>query len=64
MWFCYRKEEMVSGEKSGMEVTAQCTSTGKYIRILMPAEKIHGQKVRFHCPYCKEFVIGNVEDMN
>ena len=62
--FCYRKEEMVPGEKSGMEVTAQCTSTGKYIRILMPAEKIHGQKVRFHCPYCKEFVIGNVEDMN
>ena len=55
---------MVPGEKSGMEVTAQCTSTGKYIRILMPAEKIHGQKVRFHCPYCKEFVIGNVEDMN
>lgn len=57
---CYIKKETIPGGTHAFEVTAQCTSTGKYFRISMPTNKIHGQKIRVKCPYCKESVIGNV----
>ena len=57
---CYIKKETIPGGTYAFEVTAQCTSTGKYFRISMPTNKIHGQKIRVKCPYCKESVIGNV----
>ncbi len=39
-----------------------CTSTGKYFRTFVPENKVHGQKLRVKCPYCKESVIGDVSD--
>lgn len=50
------------GENADLEVNAQCTTTERFFRVMIPNEKIHGQKVRVKCPYCKEFVIGNVSD--
>ena len=60
---CYTKKETVSGGNYAFEVTAQCTTTGKYFQISMPNDKIHGPKLRVKCPYCKESVIGNVSDI-
>ena len=56
---CYMERKTMSGG-SAFEVTAMCTSTGKYFRIFMPDNKIRGQKIRVKCPYCEEFVIGSV----
>ena len=60
---CYIKKETIPGKNNAFEVTAKCTSTGKYFRVSMLDDKIHGQKIRIKCPYCKESVIGNVSDM-
>lgn len=59
---CYMKRETTPCGNFDFEVTAQCTSTGRYFRTPVPAEKIHGQKIRVRCPYCEEFVIGDVSD--
>lgn len=59
---CYMKKETVPGGNNAFGVTAQCTKTGKYFQISIPSDKIHGQKLRVKCPYCKESVIGNVSD--
>lgn len=59
---CYTKKEILPCGNSGFEVTAQCTKTGRYFRTSMPDDKIHGQKIRVHCPYCEEVVIGDVSD--
>ena len=59
---CYTERKTMLGENDAFEVTAQCTSTGKYFRISMPNDKIHGQKIKVKCPYCEEFVIGDVSD--
>lgn len=59
---CYAKREMPQGHNLGAEVTAQCTSAGKYFRAFVPENKVHGQKIRVKCPYCKESVIGDVSD--
>lgn len=58
---CYMERKSMSGN-AAFEVTARCTSTGKYFRILMPDSKICGQKIRVKCPYCEESVIGDVSD--
>lgn len=57
---CYTQRRTISGGKYAYEVTAQCTSNGKYFRASVPNNKIHGQKIRVKCPYCKEIVIGDV----
>lgn len=57
---CYTKKETIPGGVHAFEVTAQCTTTGQYFRASMPNNKIHGQKIRVKCPYCKESVIGDV----
>lgn len=59
---CYLKEERFQGDHCGAKVTAMCTSTGKYFRTFVPENKVHGQKLRVKCPYCKESVIGDVSD--
>lgn len=59
---CYMERKTMSGS-AAFEVTAICTSTGKYFRISMPGNKIRGQKIRVKCPYCEEFVIGSVSDI-
>ena len=59
---CYTKKEIIPCGDYAFEVTAQCTSSGKYFRLSMPQNKIHGSKIRVKCPYCQEFVIGNVFD--
>lgn len=56
---CYEKKETASGGYT-FEVTARCTATGRRFRVSMPASKVHGQKVRVKCPYCKETAIGDV----
>lgn len=57
---CYMKKETIPGKDHSFEVTAQCTSTGKYFRISLSNHKFHGQKIRVKCPYCTELVIGNI----
>lgn len=57
---CYTTKEIVPCGSYGVEVTAQCTSTGKCFRMPMPSDKIHGQKVRVSCPFCEEAVVGDV----
>ena len=57
---CYAKKETVPGGNSAFEVTAQCTSTGKYFCSPIPGDKRKGQKQRVRCPYCRENVIGDV----
>lgn len=57
---CYMRRETRPSGNNAFEVTAQCTSTGRYFRVSMPDNKIHGQKIRVKCPYCEEFVIGDV----
>lgn len=57
---CYAEKKAGSFGTDIFEATANCTSTGKYFRISVPDNKIHGQKVRVKCPYCEESVIGNV----
>ncbi|MDE6914742.1 MAG: hypothetical protein K2P35_13785 [Lachnospiraceae bacterium] len=59
---CYLKKETVPVGKNAYEVTAQCTSTGKYFRTSVPDNKIRGQKLKVSCPYCEEFVMGEVSD--
>lgn len=59
---CYMERKTMSGRNAAYEVTAQCTSTGKYFRNSMANNKVCGQKVRVKCPYCEEFVIGDVSD--
>lgn len=59
---CFAKKETVPCGSSGFEATAQCTSTGRYFRTPIPTSKIHGQKIRVKCPFCKEFVVGDVSD--
>lgn len=59
---CYTKKEIIPYGNYAFEVTAQCTSSGKYFRLPMPKSKIHGAKIKVKCPYCKEVVIGNVSD--
>lgn len=58
---CTKKETSVDGNHAST-VTAKCTSTGKYFQAFVPDAKIHGQKVRVKCRYCKESVIGDVLD--
>ena len=58
---CYAKQEAVSGGSDAFEVTAQCTSTGKYFRAFLPKNSIHGPKAKVICPYCKEIVTGDVD---
>lgn len=57
---CYIKKENVPCGNYVFEVTGQCTTTEKYFRMSIPDNKVHGQKIRVKCPYCEEFVIGNV----
>ncbi len=57
---CYTERKTMLSRNNAFEVNAQCTSTGKYFRISIPNDKIHGQKARVKCPYCEEFVIGDV----
>lgn len=59
---CYAKKEIAPCGNYAYEVTAQCTSNGKYFRLPMPENKIHGVKIKVKCPYCEEVVIGNVFD--
>ncbi|MDE6208715.1 MAG: hypothetical protein K2M73_03455 [Lachnospiraceae bacterium] len=59
---CYTVRKIMLGGNDAFEVTAQCTSTGKYFQITIPNNKIHGQKIRVKCPHCEEFVIGDVSD--
>lgn len=59
---CYTKKENVPCGSFAHEVTGQCTTTGRYFRMSSPRDKIHGQKIRVKCPYCEEFVIGDVSD--
>lgn len=59
---CYTAKETVPYGNCGFEVNAQCTSTGKYFRIPMAGDKIHGQKIRVRCPFCEEFVVGDVSE--
>ncbi len=60
---CYIKRETVPGGNREVEITAQCTITGRYFRISMPVNKVHGQKVRLKCHYCEESVIGDVSSV-
>lgn len=41
-WSCYEKKEAAPGGDTS-EVTAQCTKTGKYFRVFVPCNKIHGK---------------------
>ena len=59
---CYTKKEKVPYGDSASEVKGKCTKTGRYFRVSMPDNKIHGQKLRVQCPYCEESVIGDVSD--
>lgn len=59
---CYAKKETAVDGDHASTVTARCTSTGEYFRAFVPDAKIHGQKVRVKCRYCKEYVIGDVLD--
>ncbi len=59
---CYTTRKIVPCGNYAFEVTAQCTSTGKYFRLSMPENKIHGPKMKVKCPYCEEVVTGNVFD--
>lgn len=56
---CYMEKKIIVGNNE-FKVNAQCMSTGKYFKISVPSYKVHGQKVRVKCPYCEEFVIGDV----
>lgn len=59
---CYTKKEVMPCGNETFEVTAQCTSTGRYFWLPMSGDKVHGQKIKVRCPYCEEFVIGDVSD--
>lgn len=59
---CFAEKEAFSCGDCGFEVTAQCTSTGKYFKTLVSEDKVHGQKLRVKCNFCDEFVIGDVSD--
>lgn len=59
---CYTVKETLPCGSDGFEVTAKCTTTGRYFRIPMPSDRIHGQKARVKCAFCEEFVIGDVSD--
>lgn len=59
---CYTKKEKVPYGDSAFEVKGKCTKTGRYFRVSVPDNKIHGQKLRVQCPYCEESVIGDVSD--
>lgn len=59
---CYTSKETLPCGRDGFEVTAQCTTTGRYFRIPMPSNRIHGQKARVKCAFCEEFVLGDVSD--
>lgn len=59
---CYTTKETMPCGSYGFEVTAQCTSTGRYFRVSISGDKIHGQKVRIKCPFCEEFITGDVSD--
>lgn len=43
---CFWKNEALPCGDCGFDVTAQCTSTGKYFRTSVPDGKIHGQKIK------------------
>ncbi len=59
---CFWKNEALPCGDCGFDVTAQCTSTGKYFRTSVADGKIHGQKIKVRCPYCGELVTGEVAD--
>ncbi len=59
---CFWKNEALPCGDCGFDVTAQCTSTGKYFRTSVPDGKIHGQKIKVRCLYCGELVTGEVAD--
>lgn len=59
---CFAEKEAFSCGDCGFEVTAQCTSTGKYFKTLVSEDKVRGQKLRVKCNFCDEFVIGDVSD--
>lgn len=59
---CYMKKETVPGGNHFFELTAQCTSTGKFFHSSLPVHKIRGQKAKVRCPYCKEHVTGDISN--
>ena len=59
---CYAARETLSCGRVGFEVTAQCTTTGRYFRIPMSSDRIHGQKARIKCSFCEKLVIEDVSD--
>lgn len=59
---CYTAKETLPYGSYGFEATVQCTSTGRYFRVPIPVDKIHGQKTRVKCPFCEEFILGDVSD--
>lgn len=58
---CYLYEEKKTCGEDIYEVTGQCTSTGRYFKMSMLKQDIHGQKKKVRCPYCDEYVIGDVQ---
>ena len=60
---CYTQKEVFLGEEYAFEVISQCTSTGKYFRLSISNDKVHGQKIRVKCPYCGESIIGDISNI-
>ncbi len=58
---CYRHEKIVPCGGYDFQVSAQCTSTGKRFKKFLPQNQVHGSKQRVKCPYCNEFVVGDVQ---
>ena len=59
---CYTKKEKVPCGNNAFEITGQCTATERYFRMSVHDSKVQGQKKWVKCPYCEEFVIGDVSD--
>lgn len=58
---CYTKKQILQSESHSVDVTARCTSTGKYFRTYVQKDKVRGQKIRVKCLYCKESVTGEIQ---
>lgn len=61
---CYLHEKKIPCGEDIYEVTGKCTSTGRYFRMSMSKQAIHGQKKKVRCPYCDEYVVGDVQISN
>lgn len=59
---CFMQKDIVPCGTHAFEITGQCVSTGKYFRTFLAENQVHGQKQKIKCPYCKEYVIGDVID--